>query len=168
MFLRVPIKENAKPIAQFAPEYLLIQDFLSCIFLVIGHGSAIWQLIPLLLMKIFTLSVLFTKPFKDRTDQLLITTNEVFFFLIMICFLLLDTNVLNMSYKTLHKVLGLSIIVLFLGLMLFNNMVGMYTTYCEVKEKYCNKNKNKVDSKKKSALESQIEKRNLALKAKNK
>ena len=42
LFLRLPIKPEAPTIAQFGPEYLTIQEFLSCIFIVTFHFSGVF------------------------------------------------------------------------------------------------------------------------------
>lgn len=90
LFLRVPIKENAKLLASFTPENYLVHDILLCVFLVLFNGIAVAQILTLILMKGYIFVLLLTFPMKEMMEQAMLMGNEFFFLGILIQFLRIE------------------------------------------------------------------------------
>ena len=110
----------------------------------------------ILLMKFFIVGVLIRGPFKEKLDQWLITVNELFFTAILIGMVFIDSG--GMSAETRHKVIGMAIIVLYLGLMVFNTIIATISCYYEYKDIFSKKKEEENDVKS-GGLSKVIEKR---------
>lgn len=68
LFLRLPIKKNAKLLASFTPENYLVHDISICVILVLFNGNAFVQILSLFLIKAYIFSNLLTFPMKELPE----------------------------------------------------------------------------------------------------
>lgn len=102
-------------------------------------------------MKILIIFSLFKCPMQEKVDQLMLTANEIFFFMILFMYLVVD--IINSSHeggsaspKFMYNTVGTVTIVLFIGLMAFNIITALFAVVVDIKEK-CSKKKGENDSK---------------------
>ena len=68
LFLRIPVRQEARTIPRFTPEIYLLHDLLLCFFLTVFHGNARVQIYSLIALKLFVLVNLLYLPFKEWLD----------------------------------------------------------------------------------------------------
>ena len=157
LFLRVPIKENAKLLPSFTPENYIVHDILICVFLVLFNGIAIVQITLLILMKGYIFGCLLTFPMKELPEQLLLMGNEFFFLGILVQFLRIEiSSTLKKDHGALQKT-GKVLIILYICMLAFNAAIALMAVLKSLKE-MCSK-KNKAVEEKESGLSKIIVKR---------
>ncbi len=157
LFLRVPIKDEAKLLPRFIPEGYMVHDVMLCFFLVTFNGNAKVQIISLMLMKIYLLVNLFYRPLKETLEQVMLMGNECFFIIILTVFMILESKIDDLSLEERRTKYGKPIIIVYILMLTFNCVIGFLSTFFTVKE-MCAKKKIEKESKS-GGLESVIKKR---------
>jgi hypothetical protein len=146
LFLRVPIKEDAKLLPRFVPEGYMVHDVMLCFFLVTFNSMGMVQIVSLFLMKVYLLVNLCFKPLKEKLEQIMLIGNEIFFVVILILFMVIDTQGDSITLDQLRGTYGNTIILFYIAILSFNCVIGSISTYNSVKE-ICKKKKMEKDSK---------------------
>ena len=157
LFLRVPIRDDAKMLPRFLPEGYMVHDVMLCFFLATFNSNAKVQIISLLLMKVYLLVNLLYRPLKEKLEQVMLTGNELFFIIILTVFMVLESKIDDLSLEERRTKYGKPIIIVYILMLAFNCVIGFLSTFFAVKE-MCAKKKIEKQSKS-GGLENVIKKR---------
>ena len=92
------------------------------------------------MIKVYLLVSLFFKPFVEKLEWIMLLGNEIFFLLILVVFLRMDSVSSTITAKELRITYGRTILLFYVLLLVFNCGIGFISTALQVKE-LCKKKK---------------------------
>jgi hypothetical protein len=139
------LNEDLKPDINGNPSMMMqlhmIRDFVLCFFVLTFLSYPMLQLIPMILFYSGTFFVAAKyKPFEKKSVQFLTLVNEGGYILVLMLYVTIHLLGDNIEPKDKHQMFGYPLIGLTIALLLTNIGVGLYESYCEIKE-FCSKDK---------------------------
>ena len=135
MFLNEELSEDLSALPQLTYQIQFIREFLLCFFIIFFIDYPFLQLIPMLMLYIFTFWLSFKyKPFESKSVMFLTFVNELGYILIIIMFMVVKGCSAGMKESDRYKMLGYPLIFLTSLVVVLNLAVGMYDTYKAIRE----------------------------------